>query len=82
MVSTSEPHNDYFSCELLLSFPVAGQHTVYVDCAVLDENGVMWRTGPKMSITVKSYDEAAHRQQQQQYAAAKQQQRAQALAHF
>lgn len=76
MKQTAEPHNDYFSTQFLLAFPIAGIHLVSIEAAVVDENGVEWRTGPKASLSVKSYDEAVQRQQQQQYAAQRQQQRA------
>ena len=71
MVKTVEAHNDYFSCQLLLSFVVPGIHSVFVEAAVQDEDGVVWKTGPRSQMTVKCYDEAVHRQQQHQYAAAK-----------
>ena len=76
MKQTAEPRNDYFSCQFLLAFPVAGFHLVAIEAAVVDENGVEWKTGPRASLSVKSYDEGVQRQQQQQYAAQRQQQRA------
>ena len=76
MRQVAEPHNDYFSAQFLLAFPVAGIHAVSIEAAVVDENGVEWRTGPRAALSVKSYDEAVQRQQQQQYAAQRQQQRA------
>ena len=75
-----EPHNDYFTTQFLLAFPVTGQHEVTVEAAVVDDNDVVWTTGPRDTVAVKSYDEAVHRQLQQQYAAQRQQQRAAAAA--
>lgn len=75
-----EPHNDYFSTQFLLAFPITGQHQVALEAAVVDEDDVVWTTGPRDTVTVKSYDEAVQRQKQQQYAAQRQQQRAAAVA--
>jgi len=75
-----EPHNDYFSTQFLLAFPVTGVHQVAVEAAVVDEDAAVWTTGPRDTVTVKSYDEAVQRQKQQQYAAQRQQQRAAAVA--
>jgi hypothetical protein len=47
---------------------------------VVDEHGAVWKTGPRQSVNVKSYDEAVQRQQQQQFAAQRQQQRAETSA--
>ena len=80
LTQTAEPHNDYFCCQVLLSFPTPGLHQVTIDTAVIDETGTEWNTGPQMAVLVKSYDEAVQRQQQQQYAAQRQQQRAAAAA--
>ena len=77
MRQVAEPHNDYFSAQFLLAFPITGLHTITIDAAVVDENGVEWRTGPRASLSVKSYDEAMQRQQHHQYAAQRQQQQQQ-----
>ena len=74
------PHNDYFSAQFLLAFPVTGVHQVEVAAAVQDGDGVVWTTGPTSTLMVKSFDEAVQRQQQHQYAAQRQQQRAAAAA--
>ena len=62
------PHNDYFSVQLLLSFPVTGLHQVVIETFVVDDSGARWNTGPHASLLVKSFDEALQRQQQLQYA--------------
>ena len=76
MSQSASPHNDYFSVQFLLAFPVTGVYGVNIEVAVLDKQGVLWNTGPRTSMLVKSYDEAVQRQQQQQYAAHRQQMRA------
>ncbi|RUS76425.1 hypothetical protein EGW08_015816, partial [Elysia chlorotica] len=63
---TVEPHNDYFSTSFILPFPALGIHTAKVDAGVVDENGVIWNTGPTTTITIKSHDDSILRQQQQQ----------------
>ncbi|OWF54349.1 integrator complex subunit 7-like isoform X2 [Mizuhopecten yessoensis] len=52
------PHNDYFSVSFLLAFPISGVHSVSIEAAVEDRDGALWCTGPKVCITVKSYDDA------------------------
>ncbi|KAJ3606218.1 hypothetical protein NHX12_025738 [Muraenolepis orangiensis] len=66
-----EPHNDYFSNQFLLNFSVLGTHTVVVEASVVDENGIEWKTGPKVTVSVKSLEDPysqqlRHQQQQQQ----------------
>jgi len=78
---TVGPHNDFFTGQFLLTFPIAGVYVVNVRTAIVDADGIEWNTGPKMTVSVKSYDEAVQRQQQQQYANQRQQQRA-ALHHL
>lgn len=52
-----EPHNDYFSTQFLLNFSVLGTHAVTVEAAVVDQGGARWRTGPTMSLSVKSLED-------------------------
>jgi integrator complex subunit 7 len=68
MVETAVPHNDYFSVQFLLAFPVTGLHQVSVEASVIDASGTRWNTGPHTTFIVKSYDEAMHRHQQLQHA--------------
>ncbi|CAL1526762.1 unnamed protein product [Lymnaea stagnalis] len=64
MSQTVQPHNDYFSTSFVLPFSILGIHVVKVEAGVVDENGVGWSTGPRTSVTVKSYDDSILRQQQ------------------
>lgn len=59
-----EPHNDYFSLSFILCFPLVGLHSVNIEAAITDTEGATWRTGPRVSLQVKSYDDAIQRQQQ------------------
>lgn len=65
-----EPHNDYFSTQFLLNLSVLGTHQITVESSVVDSNGVLWKTGPKTTIFVKSledpYTQQVRLQQQQQ----------------
>ncbi|XP_063299923.1 integrator complex subunit 7 isoform X2 [Pelobates fuscus] len=65
-----EPHNDYFSTQFLLNFSVLGTHQITVESSVIDCNGILWKTGPKSMIIVKSledpYSQQIRLQQQQQ----------------
>ncbi|XP_076441558.1 integrator complex subunit 7-like isoform X2 [Babylonia areolata] len=55
---TVEPHNEYFSTNFVLPFPVLGLHSVLVEAAIVDENGACWKTGPRTTLSVKSYNDA------------------------
>ncbi|GFY39151.1 integrator complex subunit 7 [Trichonephila inaurata madagascariensis] len=52
------PHYDYFHAQFLLGFSVAGLHSITIEAAVIDDKESLWKTGPKMSLTVKSYDDS------------------------
>lgn len=52
-----EPHNDYFSTQFLLNFSVLGTHAVTVEASVVDQSGAQWKTGPRMSLSVKSLED-------------------------
>ncbi|CAK8677491.1 unnamed protein product [Clavelina lepadiformis] len=59
-----EPHNDYFSSQFLVSFPVPGIYNINIDTSVKDSDGSWWKTGPQEVILVKSYDDVTRLQQQ------------------
>ncbi|KAL8185367.1 UNVERIFIED_CONTAM: Integrator complex subunit 7 [Gekko kuhli] len=64
-----EPHNDYFSTQFLLNFAVVGTHSITVESSVRDLNGIIWKTGPKTTLFVKSLEDPYSQQirlQQQQ----------------
>ncbi|XP_031992380.1 integrator complex subunit 7 isoform X2 [Hylobates moloch] len=64
-----EPHNDYFSTQFLLNFAILGTHNITVESSVKDANGIVWRTGPRTTIFVKSLEDPYSQQirlQQQQ----------------
>ena len=53
---TVEPHNDYFSTQFLLAFPLPNLYTVKVTVAVVDERGHNWETGPESTLNVKALE--------------------------
>ncbi|XP_015670142.1 integrator complex subunit 7 [Protobothrops mucrosquamatus] len=64
-----EPHNDYFSTQFLLNFIVVGTHSITVESSVRDLNGIVWKTGPKTTLLIKSLEDPYSQQirlQQQQ----------------
>uniref|UniRef100_A0A8C5P0F2 Integrator complex subunit 7 n=1 Tax=Jaculus jaculus TaxID=51337 RepID=A0A8C5P0F2_JACJA len=61
-----EPHNDYFSTQFLLNFAILGTHNITVESSVKDANGIVWKTGPKTTIFVKSLEDPYSQQIRQQ----------------
>ncbi|XP_044278168.1 integrator complex subunit 7 isoform X3 [Varanus komodoensis] len=64
-----EPHNDYFSTQFLLNFIIVGTHSITVESSVRDLNGIIWKTGPKTTLLIKSLEDPYSQQirlQQQQ----------------
>ncbi|XP_023565968.1 integrator complex subunit 7 isoform X2 [Octodon degus] len=76
-----EPHNDYFSTQFLLNFAILGTHSITVESSVKDANGIVWKTGPRTTIFVKSledpYSQQIRLQQQQAQQPLQQQQQQQ-----
>lgn len=64
LVKTAEPHNDYFSANFLLTFPVTGIHGVTIRAAILDSEDIVWNTSAQSSFLVKSEDQAYQKQHQ------------------
>ncbi|NXI77688.1 INT7 protein, partial [Rhipidura dahli] len=81
-----EPHNDYFSTQFLLNFVILGTHNITVESSVIDSNGIVWKTGPKTTIFVKSledpYSQQVRLQQQQGQPLSQQQQQRTAYSRF
>ncbi|XP_048212748.1 integrator complex subunit 7 [Perognathus longimembris pacificus] len=80
-----EPHNDYFSTQFLLNFAILGTHNITVESSVKDANGIVWKTGPRTTIFVKSledpYSQQIRLQQQQAQQPLQQQQQQQRNAY-
>ncbi|NXS63195.1 INT7 protein, partial [Brachypteracias leptosomus] len=81
-----EPHNDYFSTQFLLNFVILGTHNITVESSVIDSNGIVWKTGPKTTVFVKSledpYSQQVRLQQQQGQPPSQQQQQRTAYSRF
>ncbi|KAK7492311.1 hypothetical protein BaRGS_00016408 [Batillaria attramentaria] len=58
---TVEPHNEYFSTSFVLPFPTLGVHSMLLEAAIVDETGACWKTGPRTTLSVKSYDDSIQR---------------------
>ena len=56
----AEPHNDFFSSQFLVPFPVAGLYSLGVETLLVDKAGQRWRTRTSQSITVKSFEDRAN----------------------
>ncbi|XP_074078713.1 integrator complex subunit 7 [Macrotis lagotis] len=86
MEQNVEPHNDYFSTQFLLNFAILGTHNITVESSVKDSNGIVWKTGPKTTIIVKSledpYSQQVRLQQQQAQQPLQQQQQRNAYSRF
>lgn len=51
------PHNEYFSAQFLIAFPVAGLHTVTITTSLIDQKSNLWNTGPQSTLSVKSFED-------------------------
>ncbi|XP_071449800.1 integrator complex subunit 7 [Hetaerina americana] len=61
------PHRDFFAAQFLLAFPLqpgqgglapgGTQYVVSVEACAIDEEGDVWRTGPRATLSVKVHDE-------------------------
>lgn len=61
---TIEPQNDYFSSSFLLALPVPGLYSVTIEAFLVDENGFVWKTGPRTSMMVKCFEDLLQQRQQ------------------
>ncbi|KAK7104838.1 integrator complex subunit 7-like [Littorina saxatilis] len=61
---TVEPQHEYFSTSFILPFHTLGVHSVLLEAAIVDKNGACWKTGPRATLNVKSYDDSIQRQAQ------------------
>lgn len=57
------PHNDFFSAQFLLPFPVAGTHQVVIETKLIDEEDRTWKTGLKSTMAIKAFEDGQNRPQ-------------------
>uniref|UniRef100_A0A1I8Q617 Integrator complex subunit 7 n=1 Tax=Stomoxys calcitrans TaxID=35570 RepID=A0A1I8Q617_STOCA len=57
-----KPQRDFLSGNFLLPISSGGQWQVTLETFVIDENGIMWCTGPKNSMLVRVLDDPAKQQ--------------------
>ncbi|KAG8230968.1 hypothetical protein J437_LFUL003926 [Ladona fulva] len=68
---TVTPHRDFFAAQFLLAFPSQSgpgsssgpasggtQYVVSVEASAIDEDGDVWRTGPRATLSVKAHDDS------------------------
>lgn len=62
MTQTVKPHKDFFTAQFLVSLGAgSAQATVTVAASVIDQDGSVWQTGPKSTLTVKQHDDPTNR---------------------
>ena len=52
-----EPHNDFFTAQFLLPFPVAGLHQIAIETYVIDKDDNVWINNEKKNLSVKAFDD-------------------------
>ncbi len=58
---TATPHNDFFSAQFLVPFPVAGSHQLTVETRLVDADMGKWRTGQASAVNVKVFEDGQNR---------------------
>ena len=57
---TEPVENDYFQAQFLLSLPVQGYYQVTIDSSLLDTQGILWHTGPQVTMSVRVDSKEGH----------------------
>ncbi|GAB1599137.1 integrator complex subunit 7-like [Argonauta hians] len=60
---TLEPQNDYFSSSFLIALPMPGFYNLTIKALLVDTDGLIWKTGPRITMSVKCFDDLMQRQQ-------------------
>ncbi|CAI9720623.1 integrator complex subunit 7-like [Octopus vulgaris] len=60
---TLEPQNDYFSSSFLIALPLPGFYNLTIKALLIDTDGLIWKTGPRITMSVKCFDDIMQRQQ-------------------
>ena len=55
------PHNDFFTQQFLIHFPIAGTHQLLIEAKIIDEQGITWKSGVKASLNIKSFEDGQNR---------------------
>ncbi|TRY73744.1 hypothetical protein TCAL_00974 [Tigriopus californicus] len=55
------PHNDFFTAQFLVPFAVAGFHLVTIETQLVDSEGRSWRTGQKVTLNIKAFEDGHNR---------------------
>ncbi len=52
------PHNDFFTAQFLVSFPVAGAHQITIETQFVDEEERLWKSGQRPTqMNIKAFDD-------------------------
>ena len=52
-----KPHNDFFTAQFLLPFPVSGLHQIVIETHVIDKNEIQWKNNEKKTLNVKAFED-------------------------
>ena len=55
------PHNDFFTQQFLIHFPIAGTHQLLIEARLIDEQGITWKSGVMASLNIKSFEDGQNR---------------------
>ena len=56
-----QPHNDFFTQQFLILFPIAGTHQLFIEAKLIDDQGVTWKSGVKASLNIKAFEDGQSR---------------------
>ena len=55
------PHNDFFTQQFLVHFPIAGTHQLLIEARLVDEQGLTWKSGVTASLNIKAFEDGQNR---------------------
>ena len=55
------PHNDFFTQQFLILFPIAGTHQLFIEARIVDDEGITWKSGVKASLMIKAFEDGQNR---------------------
>ena len=55
------PHNDFFTQQFLILFPIAGTHQLFIEAKLIDDQGITWKSGVKASLNIKAFEDGQNR---------------------
>ena len=55
------PHNDFFTQQFLIHFPIAGTHQLFISARLVDEQGITWKSDAKTALNIKAFEDGQNR---------------------